>query len=256
MRTQPTSAIILFTLVLLGLGSAAAAQTPAPAVLPPPPPPAWSGQFGAGISMTSGNTDSKMFNVSFEVLAHPTSTDTAKFDGLFLRGTKDGELIVSRTTLNARDEHKLGERTFVFGQLGFLKDAFKEIDYLFAPVGGIGYQIVKTDQVTFSVDAGAGGIWEKNTDAESVDFSGAVTAGESASWKVTDTTSVTHSARGLWKMSDFSDALLTFNVGLATTIVENFQLKVDLLNTYKAVVPNDSVEKNDVAIVLTVVYKF
>jgi hypothetical protein len=38
--------------------------------------------------------------------------------------------IVDRTSLSVRDEITLSSRTCVFGQFSYLRDAFKEIDYL------------------------------------------------------------------------------------------------------------------------------
>jgi putative salt-induced outer membrane protein YdiY len=238
-------------MILVAHPVSAQAAPPAPAAPPPP----WAGNVSAGVTLTSGNTDSKQYNVGFEVDAHPDPVDTARLDGLLLRATSAGELTVSRTNLDAREEHRLGDRVFVFGQLGYLHDPFKKIDYLVAPVGGLGYQIYKTTLVSFAADAGAGGVWEKNP-GSSVDASGAVTAGESLTWKFSGTATLTHSARGLWKTDDLSDALYTVEASLVASLVGNSQLKVDVLDTYKHVVPDVLTKKNDVALVFAVAYKF
>lgn len=41
------------------------AQNNCPCPPPPPPPPALTGSFGAGVSMTRGNTDTTNFNLAF-----------------------------------------------------------------------------------------------------------------------------------------------------------------------------------------------
>jgi hypothetical protein len=60
----------------------------------------------------------------------------------------------------------------------------------------------------------------------------------------------------LWKMNDFSDALYIFGVGLAANITAQTQLKAELLDTFKNRPPTVTVQKNDVAVLLSFVYKY
>ena len=57
-------------------------------------------------------------------------------------------------------------------------------------------------------------------------------------------------------MDDFDDALYTFGIGLAASITAATQLKVEFLDTYKARPPLASVKKNDIAVLVSFVYKF
>ena len=66
---------------------------------------------------------------------------------------------------------------YVFGQNQYLKDQFKEIDYLVAPTGGLGYKLFDTAATKLDVDGGVGVVWEKNPGFD-VDSSGAIAAGE------------------------------------------------------------------------------
>ena len=59
----------------------------------------------------------------------------------------------------------------------------------------------------------------------------------------------------LWKMNDFSAALYIFGVGVAANITAQTQLKAELLDTFKNRPPSDNVQKNDVAVLLSFVYK-
>ena len=171
-----------------------------------------------------------------------------------IRGVTEGELSASRLGLNIRDEYRIGGRAFVFGQNQYLRDAFKKIVFLLAPTGGIGYKVLDTDRTKFSLDAGIGGVWEKNTDMD-VRASGAVTLGERYSHALTPAATLTQSFSGLWKTSDFADSLLTFGVGIAVSMSTQTQLKVELLDSYKNRPPVSSVQKNDVAVLMAIVYK-
>ena len=45
----------------------------------------------------------------------------------------------------------------MFGQNQYLKDEFKEIDYLIAPTAGLGYKLFDTAATKLDVDGSAGG---------------------------------------------------------------------------------------------------
>ncbi len=57
-------------------------------------------------------------------------------------------------------------------------------------------------------------------------------------------------------MDDFGDALYTFGIGRAASITAATQLKVEFLDTYKARPPVPTVKKNDLAVLVSFVYKF
>ena len=66
---------------------------------------------------------------------------------------------------------------------------------------------------------------------------------------------MTHTFAGLWKTQDFSDALFTVGVGAAASASTRTQLKVELLDTFKNKPPVPGVQKNDVAVLMAIVYK-
>lgn len=94
--------------------------------------------MGAGWAMTSGNSDTSNLNASYDIVYDPQRKNIVKSDGLFLRAKTEGELTANRLGFNIRDEYRLTPRLFVFGQNQYLRDEFKEIDYLLAPTGGLG----------------------------------------------------------------------------------------------------------------------
>jgi hypothetical protein len=57
-------------------------------------------------------------------------------------------------------------------------------------------------------------------------------------------------------MDDFDDGLYIFGVGLAANITTQAQIKFELLDTFKNKPPTAEVQKNDVAILLSFVYKY
>ncbi len=244
------SCTVVTSSITLLLAATSFAQAP-----PPPPPPAVTGNISVGLALTSGNKDTSTFNASYEVTRDPKTKNVVKSSGLFLRGKSDGALTAEQLALVGRDEYAFSKRTFAFGELRYLHDKFKEISYLLAPTAGVGYRFVETTPTLLSASAGAGAVWEKNPGSD-VRASGAVTAEEKLSHKLSPTATITQSVSALWKTKDFGDALYTFGAAIAVSVVSKAQLKVELLDTYKNQPPAPGVKKNDVAILMGVVYKF
>ena len=80
--------------------------------------------------------------------------------------TEDGEENADRGIVAFRLERLITERVYLFDQLGYVPDRFKDIDYIVAPTAGIGYKFVATDRTTFDVDTSVGMMFEKNTGLE------------------------------------------------------------------------------------------
>lgn len=256
MNGKKSLALLILFMTLLTAGTVCA-QTAASSggQATPPPEKIWGGSFGAGLSLTSGNTETKNFNLAFDLLIDPKSNNLMKFNGLYLRGSQKNQTNVDRLRLYFRDEYTFSERVFFFGEMGYVRDPFKDIDYLLNPTGGIGYKLVDTERFKMQVDGGAGAVWEKNSLTQ-VHTSGSLNAGEALAFHLSDTAAITQSVTALWKMDDFEDALYHFAVGVATSLTKNSELKVELLDDFKNKTPSPEIKKNDVALVMSFVFKF
>jgi putative salt-induced outer membrane protein YdiY len=221
---------------------------------PEPPPPTWTGTISGGLALTDGNSDTSNINLAYEIIRDPKTRNLFRSDALYLRGASEGDLTVDRTAFTIRDEYKLTTRLFVFGQFAHLRDEFKAIDYLIAPTAGVGYKLYETKSTLLSVDTGFGPVWEKNPGRD-VDVSGAWTLGEKLSQKISETATITQSANALFKTDDFDDSLYTFGLGLAASMTTKTQLKIELLDTYKNLPVFPATQKNDIAIIMAIVYK-
>lgn len=221
----------------------------------PPPPPGWAGSASAGLALTSGNSDTSTVNVAYDLKRDTGGPYLFKSAGLFLYGKSEDVLTSDRLSFDGRLERKLTDRASLFGQAQYLRDAFKSIDYLIAPTVGLNYLLVKNERSELGVDGGVGGVWEKNPGLDT-DLDGALTAGQRFSHKLTATTELVEKLAALWKMDDFGDALYTFSLGLAASITAGTQLKIEFLDTYKAKPPLETVQKNDIATLVSFVYKF
>jgi putative salt-induced outer membrane protein len=240
--------IILF---LTTASSIAFAQTQTPE----PPPHVYTGNFGGGLAITNGNTDTRNFNLTGALTRDPKTKSIIKTTGSYLRGTTGDLLSVDRTAINLRHEYSLSKQTFLFDQLDYVRDQFKEIIFFWAPTAGIGYKFINTDATQFILDGGGGGVLEKNPGLNSKK-SGSVTGDERFQRKLSSVATFTEGLSAISKTNDFGDYLSTFTTGITTTISGNIQLKLEFVDSYKNKPPNVGVKKNDTAFVTTVVVKY
>jgi putative salt-induced outer membrane protein YdiY len=245
----------LVCLCLLVTETAALAQIPAP---PPPQTPRqtkkWTETISGGLALTSGNRDTSTVNVGYEIIYDTLNKNLVKSDGLFLRGKQEGQLSAERVGVNGRDEYQIADGFFVFGQMQYLRDRFKQIDYLLAPTSGLGYRVVQKERTRMSIDAGLGGVWEKDFD-RSLKTSGALTVAEKLTHALSPTASITQSIIGLHKTTDISDALYVFGGTLAASVTTRTQVKIEVIDTYKTKLLQPSTVHNDLTLVVAFVYK-
>jgi putative salt-induced outer membrane protein len=247
----------ILTVILLAGALRAEAQTTPPATPPtsPPPPPPWAGSAGFGLSLNRGNTSTTNFNLAFEATHGDKTPNVWNFKGLYLRGENNGDLAVDSLNLNARNERAIGKRWYAFGNVQFLRDQFKDIDYLVAPGGGVGYKLIATPATTFNVDGGLGVKVEKNPGLDRR-TNAVVTASDKFEYKLSPTATLTQAFGVLWKAQDFGDALYTFTAGAAAALTARTQLKIELLDSYASRPPAADIKSNDMALLAAVVYKF
>lgn len=237
-------------LLLLLLALPLLAQEPPAAPVDP-----WSSSVGAGLAITSGNSDTTNINVSASTTWDPKTARLFKAEALYLLGETDGEKQVDKSTALARYEHLFQERAFWFGEVQYLRDPFKAINYLVSPLAGAGYHVIRTDTRKLTLDGAVGGVVEDN-DLLGRDTSGALKAGESFEWSISPVSKVTQKLTGLWKADDFDDALYHFDAGLATTVASRLELKLSYVYDYRNVTPSPEIEKGDSALFAALLVKF
>ena len=251
MRSYITTAalevLIVFTVVLTGAASTFA-QTP------PTERPAFSLTASAGLSLTSGNTDTSMINVAYEVVVNPEGRNLIKSDGLLLRGKNEDQLTANRVSVTLRDQFQFNHRAYGFVQNQYLADTFKEIDYFNAPTTGAGYTVIDSPTTRLSLEAGIGVVGEKRTREEMNPWL-CLMGGESLTRTLTPTTTITQWFSGILKTKDVRDSLYTLATDISATISARSQLKIEVVDTFRNRTASAAVEKNDVALIVAFVYK-
>jgi putative salt-induced outer membrane protein len=220
-----------------------------------PPPKPWTSSIGAGLAITSGNTDTKNYNLAFATKYDPKTKFVFKADALYLRGDSNGETQVDKTSVDGRGEYSLSDRTFVFAEVSYLRDPFKAVNYFVAPLAGGGYRIIQSDVRNLTVDGALGAEMESNS-GFGRSSGGAAKAGENFDWALSPTSKFTQKLTAIWKTNDFGDAFYHFDAGLTTTVATRLELKLAYVYDYKTKPPSATIKKGDSAIFAALLVKF
>jgi putative salt-induced outer membrane protein YdiY len=221
----------------------------------PPPPKPWTSSIGAGLAITSGNTDTKNYNLAFATKYDPKTKFVFKADALYLRGDSNGTTQVDKASADAREEYSVSDRTFLVAEVSYLRDPFKGVNYLVAPLAGGGYRIIRSDRRNLTVDAALGAEIESNAGIGR-SSGGAAKAGENFDWALSPTSKFTHKLTAIWKTSDFGDAFYHFDAGLTTAVATRLELKLAYVYDYKTKPPSAGIKKGDSAIFAALLFKF
>lgn len=234
------------------------AQAPAApdAATPPIDPPIdpWASSLGAGLSITSGNSDTMNLNFAANTTWDPKTTRLFKAEALYLVGESEGEKQVDKLLAKARYEQLFNERAFWFAEAPFLRDPFREINYLVSPLVGAGYHVVSTPVHKLTFDGAVGAILE-DKEITGQETSGAVKVGETYEWTISELSKVSQKVTGIWNADDFGDALYHFDASLTTALAARLELKLSYVYDYETE-PAPGVEEGDSALFAAVLVKF
>lgn len=221
---------------------------------PPKPTPGWHGNLGAGLAINSGNSDTQSYNLDMLLTYDPQKRNSLKFDGFYLKSKAEGEATADKAALGARDEYKFG-RGFLYGELRYQRDRFKQLDSLITPGIGAGYKLVDRETLSLAVDAGVG-LAIETLEGRDGTTDGALRAGEALAWSLSASSKLTQAASAVWKMDDFADAFYHLEAGLAASINAKLELKLSGIVDVKNKPASPELEKTDTALLAALVFKF
>jgi len=138
-----SSQILLSLVLTLSASSVLMAQAQQPA---PAPMSIYTGSFGGGLALTGGNTDTKSFNFTFNLVRDPKTKNVFKADALYLRSSQNDVLTLHRSSLRLRVDgfiaaneldrvhliaHSMGglDARYLISKLGYLSNGIAASDY-------------------------------------------------------------------------------------------------------------------------------
>jgi putative salt-induced outer membrane protein YdiY len=240
------------TLGVLALG-VVSAQAQAPATPPAQPIKSrWESTVAAGLSLTSGNSDTMMANATFAT-ARKWPQNELFFGANGNYGENDGKQNVGSAGAFGQYNHLFSERFYAGFRADALYDVIAHVDYRFTLSPLAGYYLVKNDRTRLSVEASPSFVFEK-LGGKSDSYVGLRLA-ERFEHKLNDRSKVWESLEYIPQIDRFSNYLINAEVGIDTSITKALSLRVVLQDSFDNE-PAPGRKQNDLKLIAGVAYKF
>ena len=210
----------------------------------------WDVKFDAGLDLSSGNTDSLYIHTGLNA-ERIREWDELYLSGSFNYGELEGENNTQDIYASAQYNKLLTERLYFGLRSDFLYDDIAELDYRVTVTPLLGYYIIKNERTRLSVEAGAGYLWEKQSDV--TDSYAVATFGERFETQLTPGLKFWQTAQFTPRIDDFSDYTFIGRAGIETTLSERWSLLTYVEDRYDSRVA-DGIEKNDLGLYASLSY--
>jgi len=246
----------LFVGMLAGAGTLAAAATNK-----------WDASIAAGATLTSGNSETFLGNITFKATRKYTPRDevllgasgtygtTEKRDVLQPNGTRQDE--TETTTANAggfaQYNHLFTDRLYAGLRLELLHDAIADVKYRVTVSPLAGYYLIKQTNTFLAVEAGPSFVAEKV--GNETDQYAALRLAERFEYKFKNGARVWQSVEFLPQVDDFNNFIINAEVGAEASLTQNLSLRGVIQDTYDNE-PAPDRKKNDLKLITSLVYKF
>lgn len=242
------TAVTLIT--ALGLLSPLAAQE---AETPDPP---WSGDASLGVSLSRGNSDLTNVSITLNILGRLSETIEWSNSALFLFG-KAEEITNSETyQLASRLNWRHTGRIFSYYELQGVRDRFKNYSHRIAPGLGAGYKLVASEPITLDLTGGLTEVLTRYDDSGETDSFLGIKIGNRFAWKISGSAELNQKWEWNFATTEPERFLSNLEINLITTLVNNWSVKLTVLNRHDSRPVGEGVKKNDVSFLAGISAKF
>ena len=224
-----------------------------------PPPLKWTGSFVAGAIISSGNTESEAYNLSFDAVRRADDDRLTFGAGYFFGRQTDPDTGIESTTtdnwfLQGKYDYFFTEKWYGYANARVERDRIAALDLRFTPGVGVGYQWVERDDFNFNTEAGLTWVYEDYETGDS-DSHFAARFAYHVDKKINDKIKLFHNLEFLPSLEDVEDFNVNSDAGVRATLTENMFGEAKVEWKYDST-PAPGAEKNDLRWVLGVGWTF
>ena len=213
----------------------------------------WNGGLEVGATLTDGNSNTERvhfdFNYSFE-----WGKNEILIDSSYKYGEADDEKSIDNASAMIQYNRQITERVFGHTQARYEMDDIAELDHrLIIGLGpGLGYYLIKNEETELATEVGLA--WVEEKQAGVIDNTVVFRFAERFEHKFNGSARIYQKLEYLPTTEDFSEFLLSFEVGAESGFTERTALRISLENKYNSS-PEGEVEKNDLTLKGGIVFK-
>jgi len=213
----------------------------------------WGQSLSMGLNLSRGNTENTQFNLSYDA-KRKRDHDQLSFKAAANFGEDDVQKNTDNYFVGAQYNRTITNRLFWLVNGSYEVDNIADLDYRIQLTPGLGYSLIKKDGHTWDLEAGLGYLSTKYDLASSEDNL-AYRIAEKWDYKLSETSSLWHSAEITGPLDEGDEYILKAVIGVQSKIKGNLNLKSYVEDKYSNE-PALGKKKNDVSINTVLVYSF
>lgn len=212
----------------------------------------WEHSLALGVSATSGNTDTKLYSLSWLSEFRRLNSDLVRISVDGQSGENEGVTNAENIKGAQNYKHLISDRAYISGDLAEFHDSIADIDYRVNASLGIGYFLIKNAAASLSLDIGPGYQWEKIGGVED-DFA-VLRIGERYERKLSATAKCWQAIEYTPKAEDFEIYTISGEIGAEAALTSTINLRAVFKDQYINV-PAAGRDRNDTQIIAAIAMK-
>ncbi len=219
----------------------------------------WSGSLVAGAIISSGNTESEAYNISFDAVRRADVDRLSFAAGYFFGRQTDPDTGIESTSTDnwfaqGKYDYFFTKKFYGYANARVERDRIANLDLRFTPGVGVGYQWVESADFNFNTEAGVTWVYEDYETGDS-DSHFAARLAYHVDRRINDKVKIFHNLEYLPSLEDIEDFNVNADAGLRATLTERMFGEAKVEWKYDAT-PAPGAEKNDLRWVLGVGWTF
>ncbi len=208
------------------------------------------------MAMTKGNSDT--LNVSFSFGLNKNFGEKLEWrnSGFYFYNSERRKKSAESLGLTSRLNWSRGKRFYSYVEFQVLRDIFKDYNYRFTPGLGVGYKILESKKLEYSIYAGLNQVITKYISTEMHESYAGVKLGDQLIWKISSSTKLNQKAEIVCRISALKKYFFRFETGIAAAITKRWALSVSFVNSYDSAPSNTGIKKNDYTLMTGINFKF
>lgn len=200
---------------------------------PPKPQPKWTGSISAGVTVTTGNTETQTYNANIRA-ARRSEKDRTTVGADYAKGERENPVTGNDETIEdwwratAQYDYFFSKKFFGFLNGRYEKDGIALLDRRVVVGAGAGYQWIESPKTNFATTVGVASVYEKFENAADGDDQTSLQAGYTFDHQINKSVKLLHDLTYFPAFEDFADYYLTttaeLRASLTNTMFANFKV--------------------------------
>lgn len=216
------------------------------------PPWSWERSASAGLTLTSGNTETALASADL-LFDGKAENASASFGVNAVYGTESSETTAQSLRGFSQYNRNFNEKLYGYLRADLLHDDIADVDFRLTLGPGVGYHSIDNETTQLSFELGGAVIYERLVNGS--DTYGSVRLGQTFKHKINERARVWQTAELLPQIDQLDNFLLTVELGIETKITEKLSLRVVVQDRFDNE-PAPGRESNDLKLISGISYSF